>query len=128
VDERNRAVAAVHAGWRGSVARIALRAVQAMSRRFATNPRDLHAAIGPAIGVCCYEVGPEVAAQFGIEGRAHIDLAAANRAQLLESGVTADRIYTSNLCTMCRPEEFHSFRRDREAAGRLYSFAGITER
>ncbi|MGA3016432.1 MAG: peptidoglycan editing factor PgeF [Bryobacteraceae bacterium] len=127
VDERNRAVAAVHAGWRGTVARIALRAVQAMSRRFSTNPRDLHAAIGPAIGCCCYEVGPEVAAQFGVQGRAHIDLVAASRAQLLESGVTADRIYASKLCTMCRPEEFHSFRRDHQAAGRLYSFAGIVQ-
>ena len=128
VDERNRAVAAVHAGWRGTVARIALRAVQAMSRRFSTDPRDLDAAIGPAIGGCCYEVGPEVAAQFGLKGRAHIDLAAANRGQLLESGVTAERIYASNLCTMCRLEEFHSFRRDRQAAGRLYSFAGIAAR
>ena len=128
VDERNRAVAAVHAGWRGTVARIALRAVQAMSRRFSTNPRDLHAAIGPAIGVCCYEVGADVAAQFGLEGRVHIDLVGASRAQLLESGVTAGRIYASNFCTICRPEDFHSFRRDREAAGRLYSFAGIVQR
>jgi YfiH family protein len=128
VDERHRAVAAVHAGWRGTVARIAVHAVQAMNRRFLTNPRELRAAIGPAIGACCYEVGPEVAAQFGAEGRAHIDLAAANRSQLLESGVTAERIYASNLCTMCRFEDFHSFRRDREIAGRLYSFAGITER
>ena len=99
-----------------------------MSRRFSTDPRDLDAAIGPAIGGCCYEVGPEVAAQFGLKGRAHIDLAAANRGQLLESGVTAERIYASNLCTMCRLEEFHSFRRDRQAAGRLYSFAGIAAR
>jgi len=128
VDERHRAVAAVHAGWRGTVARVALGAVQAMSRRFSTNPRDLDAAIGPAIGCCCYEVRADVAAQFGLQGRAHIDLADANRAQLLESGVTAGRIYASNLCTMCRPEDFHSFRRDREAAGRLYSFAGITAR
>ena len=128
VDERNHAVAAVHAGWRGTVARIALLAVQAMSRRFSSDPRDLHAAIGPSIGVCCYEVGPEVAAQFGAEGRAHIDLTAANRSQLLESGVTAERIYASNLCTMCQADSFHSFRSDREAAGRMYSFAGITAR
>jgi hypothetical protein len=125
VDERRRAVAAVHAGWRGTVARIAAHAVDAMRRRFDTDPRDLHAAIGPGIGACCYEVGPEVAAQFGTEGRARVDLAGANRGQLIESGVTSERIYASNLCTMCRPEEFHSFRRDREFAGRLYSFAGI---
>jgi YfiH family protein len=125
VDERHRAVAAVHAGWRGTVARIAPAAVESMGRRFATDPRDLHAAIGPGIGKCCYEVGPEVAVQFGEQGRAHISLADANRAQLLEAGVTPERIYASNLCTMCLAEEFHSFRRDGQAAGRLYSFAGI---
>jgi hypothetical protein len=100
VDERHRAVAAVHAGWRGTVA---------------------------GIGKCCYEVGPEVAAQFGQQGRAHVDLAAANRRQLMDAGVMPERIYASNLCTMCRAEEFHSFRRDQEAAGRLYSFAGILQ-
>jgi hypothetical protein len=125
VDQRNRAVAAVHAGWRGTVARIAASAVAAMGDRFGSAPADLHAAIGPGIGRCCFEVGPEVAVQFGERGRAHVDLSDANRRQLVEAGVTAARIHASNLCTMCRPEEFHSFRRDKEAAGRLYSFAGI---
>jgi YfiH family protein len=125
VDDHHRAVAAVHAGWRGTVARIASGAVAAMRSQYGTDPEDLHAAIGPGIGKCCYEVGPEVAEQFGEQGRAHIDLAEANRRQLVAAGVTPGRIYASNLCTMCRPEEFHSFRRDREAAGRLHSFAGI---
>jgi hypothetical protein len=125
VDERRRAVAAVHAGWRGTAARIAAGAVAAMGRRFGTRTEDLHAAIGPGIGKCCYEVGAEVAAQFGGQGRGHIDLAAANRRQLEDAGVTPRRIYASNLCTMCRGEEFDSFRRDQEAAGRMYSFAGI---
>ncbi len=125
VDERSRAVAAVHAGWRGTAARIAAGAVASMTARFGTRPEDLHAAIGPGIGKCCYEVGPEVAAQFGGQGRGHIDLADANRRQLEESGVTPQRIYASNLCTMCRSEEFDSFRRDPKAAGRMYSFAGI---
>ena len=124
-DERRRAVAAVHAGWRGTAAGIAAGAVTAMRARFGSGARDLHAAIGPGIGVCCYEVGPEVAARFGAIGRAHLDLAQINRRQLLEAGVTSERIYASNLCTMCLPGEFHSFRRDREAAGRLYSFIGI---
>jgi YfiH family protein len=127
VDERHRAVAAVHAGWRGTVTGIAQRAVEAMREQFGTLPADLHAAIGPGIGKCCYEVGPEVAAQFGQQGRAHVDLAEANRRQLMDAGVTPERIYASNLCTMCRGEEFHSFRRDQEAAGRLYSFAGILQ-
>jgi len=125
VDERRRAVAAVHAGWRGTAAKIAARAVEAMAARFGTRPGDLHAAIGPGIGPCCYEVGPEVAAQFGGQGRGHLDLTAQNRGQLEAAGVTPARIYASYLCTMCRPEEFHSFRRDKEAAGRLHSFVGI---
>ncbi len=125
VDERLRAVAAVHAGWRGTVARIAERAVEAMRERFGSQPSDLHAAIGPAIGPCCYEVGPEVAARFGGRGRGPVDLPAANRRQLIEAGVTPARIYASNLCAMCLPEDFHSFRRDGEAAGRMYSFAGV---
>jgi YfiH family protein len=129
VDERLRAVAAVHAGWRGTAAGIARRAVEAMRERFGTDAGDLHAAIGPGIGGCCFEVGPEVAAEFGRNDvgndRVHIDLAAENRRQLLEAGVTDERIYASNLCTKCLSGDFHSFRRDREAAGRLFSFAGI---
>jgi YfiH family protein len=125
VDERLRAIAAVHAGWRGTALGIASGAVAAMGLRFGTRPEDLHAAIGPGIGPCCYEVGPEVAAHFGGQGRGHIDLPAANRRQLEEAGVTPQRVYASNLCTMCRTEEFDSFRRDKEAAGRMYSFAGI---
>lgn len=125
VDERRRAVAAVHAGWRGTAAGIAQRAVEAMASRFGSTAGDLHAAIGPGIGKCCYEVGPEVAAHFGERGRAHIDLADANRRQLMEAGVAPARIYASNLCTMCLPAEFHSYRRDKEAAGRQYSFAGV---
>jgi YfiH family protein len=127
VDERQRAVAAVHAGWRGTAARIAPAAILAMHARFGSEPSDLHAAIGPGIGRCCYEVGPEVAAEFGEQGRAHLDLAAINRRQLLESGVTAKQIYASNLCTRCGVDEFHSFRRDGERAGRMYAFAGVAE-
>jgi YfiH family protein len=127
VDERRRAVAAVHAGWRGTVARIAGEAVAAMGKCFGTRAEDLHAAIGPGIGKCCYQVGAEVAARFGGKGSGHIDLADANRRQLEEAGVTGRRIYASNLCTMCRAEEFHSFRRDQDAAGRMFSFAGIRE-
>jgi len=124
-DERNRAVAAVHAGWRGTVAHIVERAVEAMSAEFGTRAADLRAAIGPGIGKCCYEVGPEVSAQFGLQGRAHLDLPGENRKQLINLGILADRVYVSDLCTMCRPE-FHSFRRDKEDAGRMYSFIGIT--
>ncbi len=127
VDSRRRAVAAVHAGWRGTAARIAQHAIDSMRARFGTDPADLEAAIGPGIGACCYEVGPEVAEQFGGQGRGRLDLPAINRGQLAEAGVTPGRIYASNLCTMCLPGEFHSFRRDKDAAGRLYSFIGVRD-
>ena len=68
-----------------------------------------------------------LAAREQLDTPAHLDLAEANRRRLMEAGITPQRIYASNLCTMCRGEEFHSFRRDKEAAGRLYSFAGILQ-
>jgi polyphenol oxidase len=134
VDSRLRVVAAVHAGWRGSVSRITLKTAQAMAARWGTRAADLHAAIGPGIGPCCYEVGPEVATQFvelfperrDLNGRARIDLAEGNRRQLIAVGIAAGRIYSAGLCTFCHPEQFHSFRRDGEAAGRMISFIGIT--
>lgn len=125
VDDRHRAVAAVHAGWRGTAAEVVLRAASAMGREFATRPEDLHAAIGPGIGKCCYEVGPEVAAQFRGQGRMHLDLPDTNRIQLIQFGVAAEKIYVAGMCTQCGVAEFHSFRRDKEQAGRLYNFAGI---
>ena len=64
VDPRKRAVAAVHAGWRGTLARIVVKAIGQMQMQFQCNPADLLAAIGPSIGGCCYEVGTEVATQF----------------------------------------------------------------
>jgi YfiH family protein len=127
-DVRLRAVAAVHAGWRGTADGIAGTAIDAMRQWFGTAPEDLRAAIGPGIGECCYEVGPEVAARLGVVSRGHVrvDLAEANRRQLEAAGVPADRIYTAGLCTMCKPEDFYSFRREREHAGRMYSFIGLT--
>jgi len=92
VDPGHRAVAAVHAGWRGTVAGIAQSAVAALGAHFGSLAGDLRAAIGPAIGKCCYEVGAEVAAQFGMDGRAHIDLAETVRRQLEAAGVGGQRI------------------------------------
>jgi YfiH family protein len=125
VDEEHRAVAAVHAGWRGMVQGIVRHAVRRMQGEFGTRPEQLHAAIGPGIGKCCYEVGAEVAAQFGETGPCHIDLAEANRRQLAEAGVPEPRIYVANLCTKCCAGDFHSYRRDKEEAGRMFSFIGV---
>ncbi len=132
VDSRTRAVAAVHAGWRGTVKNIAAQAIAEMEKKFDSRVKDLHAAIGPGIGKCCYEVGPEVAAQFrqydsslrNLTHAAHVDLAASNRRQIEACGLAPDRIYVAGLCTKCNGE-FHSYRRDKEQAGRMFSVAGI---
>ncbi|HVN02906.1 MAG TPA: peptidoglycan editing factor PgeF [Bryobacteraceae bacterium] len=125
VDEEHRAVAAVHAGWRGAVHGIAGQAVRRMQEEFGSRPGRLHAAIGPGIGKCCYQVGPEVAAQFGEAGHAYIDLAEANRGQLRTAGVPESHIYVAGLCTRCGESDFHSYRRDKERSGRMLSFVGV---
>jgi polyphenol oxidase len=123
-DDRNRAVAAVHAGWRGTAARIAIRTLEEMHRLYGTEPADVFAAIGPGIGKCCYEVGTEVARQLGIEQAGRIDLAAINRRQLLDAGVAEHRIDVLGGCTKCDAHLFHSYRRDQLAAGRMVSYIG----
>ena len=125
VDEEHRAVAAVHAGWRGTVRVIVQQALRAMQAEFGTRPERVHAAIGPGIGKCCYEVGAEVAAQFGEAGTCQIDLVEANRRQLAEAGVPDTQIYSAQLCTKCGVGDFHSYRRDKEQAGRMLSFIGV---
>ena len=125
VDDEHRAVAAVHAGWRGTVNRIAPLALHRMQEEFGTRSARLHAAIGPGIGKCCYQVGAEVAEQFGATGACAIDLVEANRRQLAEAGVPDVQIYAAGLCTKCGAEDFHSYRRDKEQAGRMLSFIGV---
>jgi YfiH family protein len=124
-DEEHRAVAAVHAGWRGTALGIVRHALRGMHQEFGTRPAQVHAAIGPGIGKCCYEVGAEVAAQFGETGPCHIDLVEANRRQLAEAGVPEPRIYAARLCTKCNADNFHSYRRDKLQAGRMLSFIGV---
>jgi len=124
-DPANHAVAAVHAGWRGTVSGILSKALEAMANRFGTAPQEALVAIGPAIGPCCYEVGPEVAVQFGHPAEnTHVDLIEANRQQALSSGVSVRHITVLGRCTLCEATLFHSYRRDREQSGRLVAAIG----
>jgi len=127
VDPSIPAVAAIHAGWRGSAENIAAAAVRQMAARWKTRPENLRAAIGPSIGVCCYEVGAEVANRFErwipLSKNRHLDLPAVNERQLRDAGV-AD-IWKSGECTFCATDRFFSFRREREKAGRMLSFIGL---
>ena len=128
------AVAAVHAGWRGTAARIAEITVARLRERHGVTPGSLVAAIGPHIGVCCYEVGEEVAEAIGdsagIERRPewpkpHLNLAEANRRQLVKAGVPEEQSDISSLCTRCREDLFFSYRRDGSKTGHMLSVIGI---
>jgi YfiH family protein len=131
-DPSTGAVAAIHAGWRGTAQGIAAGTVRSLVTEWHVDLRTLRAAIGPSIGSCCYEVGPEVAQRFGIRVSrpVHLDLPAINEMQLRAAGVS--NIWKSGACTFCAmgvepaTEEyrFYSFRREREAAGRMVSFIG----
>jgi YfiH family protein len=130
-DVRSGACAAVHAGWRGTLAEIVRRALASMREEFGTEAQDVRAAIGPAARACCYEVGAEVIEAFRAkfphaetlfthtrEGHALADIQKANRDQLVDAGVGAERIHTLPLCTICRPDLFFSYRRDKKIYGR----------
>ena len=127
-DAETRSVAAIHAGWRGTANGIVGLTVEKMSREFGTNPCNLVAAIGPCIAACCFEVGADVAEQFGrLPGvvqqrpdwsKPHVDLVLANRIQLEQAGVPATNIESSGECTKCSPHGFFSYRRN-QTLGRI---------
>lgn len=126
-DPKRKAVAAVHAGWRGSAVRASGAAVRALQDAFASLPGDLVAGIGPAIGPCCYTVGPDVVEAFAdrpeLFDDSRLDLWEANRQALLEAGVPAEQIEVAGICTQCQADRYFSHRANGGVpAGR---FAGI---
>jgi polyphenol oxidase len=161
-DRKNRAVAAFHAGWRGTQARIVENGVGRMRVEFGSRPEHLIAAIGPGIGQCCYSIGDEVREQFesqfpyaeelfrevydsdpirekypmlfltarapghsDIGPRMHLDLAEANRRQLLAAGLKKTAIFVTGQCTGCHTDRFFSHRIERGFTGRMMSVIGI---
>lgn len=130
-DRRGTMVAAVHSGWRGTVANIATRTVEIL-RDAGADPRDLLAAIGPCIELHAYEVGEEVAAQFDERfvvragyAKPHVDLVACVRAQLEGAGVPTNQIERVGACTHASRELYFSFRRDGAGVGQQLSFIGL---
>lgn len=146
VDTARRIVAAFHAGWRGTVARIVEHGVIRMQREFGSRPESLMAAVGPSIGACCYTVGAEVHSAFhtnfhyaaDLFQSAHetaqytLDLWEANRQQLVAAGVAAERITVLGECTGCAglPEarRYFSHRLEKGFTGRMLSVVGIDAR
>lgn len=134
-DPDNKVIAVVHAGWKGTAARLVAKTVAGMQSEFGSKPARLQAAIGPCIQKCCYEVDEPVRkafAQGGISwescaeltspGKWQLDLAAANRELLQLAGLPADAIQVSDQCVCCRSEQFFSYRRDQEESGRQMGF------
>lgn len=130
--------AAVHAGWRGTLAGIATEAVDA-ARRAGIGADELVAALGPSIGPCCYEVSAELGEEFRRAGfpdvtasgstghspsRPHLDLRRANRFLLERSGVPAHNVQVVGPCTRCAYDRYHSFRAEPGSAGRQISWVG----
>lgn len=128
-DTEQKVIAAVHAGWRGTLNRVAARTIERMRQERGSRPEAILAALGPAIGPCCFEVGSEVGREFAtlfperhdLDGRTRIDLSEANRRILMQCGVPGGNISNSAPCTMCAPAYFHSWRRDRKTGARMYS-------
>jgi hypothetical protein len=130
------AVAIAHAGWRGTVEGVVPAAVRELCALAGAAPAEVVAALGPAIGACCYRVGEEVRKEFqarwgatslrGVFARDdagwRLDLQAANLRQLRAAGVPANAVATVPLCTSCRRDLFFSYRRDRCRSGRMLNF------
>ncbi len=139
VDPVHRVVGAVHSGWRGTVGKITANAVEKMVALGASR-ETLYAAIGPAIGPCCFEVGPEVQAEFekvfgaGLppvpssrEGHFMVDLWTANEQVLLGAGVAKERIFTAKICTFCNNSDYFSHRYTNGRRGSLVSAIAVQE-
>lgn len=132
-DPQERVVAAVHAGWRGTVKLAAQNTINTLRETFGCKPTDILAGIGPSIGPCHYEVGPEVISQvedtFGstagyindesTDGKGYFDLWEANKRQIIEAGIPAQNIETAQICTYCNPHLFFSERHQKGKTGRF---------
>jgi YfiH family protein len=143
-EDTGRIVAAVHAGWRGLAARAPIAGVHALFEHFGVRPERLIAAIGPAIGRCCYEVGPDTHQAFvdaghhatvldgwfepREEGKFHLDTVRAAREQLEGTGVLSARIHDAGLCTRTHAGVFHSYRASGASAGRMVALIKVGSR
>jgi len=138
VDPVKKAIAAVHAGWKGTALGITDKVARLMKSQYGSEPRELLAAIGPSIGSCCYEVDEPAYNAFRThnsfesflspgkkKNRWMLDLVEANRLQLLDAGLAADHIDASGWCTTCNPDAFFSHRGSGGITGRQVNFLMI---
>jgi len=142
VDTKKKAIGLIHSGWRGTVNKIGLIAVEEMQKNFQSNPQNIVAVIGPSICKECFEIGEEVANEFrkafpfndGNDilykkeyDKYECDLWYANQLVLLEAGLLPQNIHISNVCTSCNPDLLFSHRKTQGKRGSLAAFLSIEE-
>lgn len=142
VDTKNRAIGLAHAGWRGTVGRIGEKVVKKMTELYGTDPKNIKAAIGPAISVCCYEVDDPCAAHFfalkdlhsehfifpKCGGKYMLDLLETNRQILVAAGVPRDNITVSDVCTKCNSDLLWSHRATGGRRGTMAAMMSLKQR
>lgn len=148
MDPVRRVVALAHAGWKGTVLRIAESVIQKMESEFGSKAADIHAAIGPSIGACCYEVDDVVMARvretleaIGAAescakvaeaslkpGKFMLNLKELNRIIMIKAGILPTHIECTSWCTSCHHDKFFSYRKDNGVTGRMASWIGVKER
>jgi len=134
-DRVRQVIGAVHAGWRGTALNIVAKSIRVMEERFSSRPEDILAAIGPAVGPCCYQVDEKVFSSskgdgdwesaFRLcaeNGRWMLDLPLANRGQMLKMGLLPENISCMGMCTSCRTDLFFSHRAEKGVTGRQLNF------
>ena len=132
-DSEKKVVAAVHAGWKGTKAKIIAKTVLKMNEIYGCEPKNIIAALAPSIGSCCYEVGEDVAEHFfdtatgyrQVEDKYMLDLPCINKYQLLEVGLSEDNIEMSDICTACEVDRYFSYRKEQGCSGRFMSMIGL---
>ena len=141
LDPKRHAIGLAHAGWRGTVAKIAAAAVLAMEKEFGCRPEDMLAGIGPSIGPCCFEVDAPVRDAFAAlsdlhpqdfihddgNGKYHVDLWETNRRILLQAGVPVSSITVAGICTKCNADLLFFHRATGGKRGGLSAFLELTE-
>ncbi len=132
-DAKNQVIAAIHAGWKGTIGKIITKTILSMQHNFGCSTQNIYAGIGPSISMASFEVGNEVAQQFidlyGGDttiirstiktGKAHVDLWQANKLQLIAAGIPDSHIEINGLCSFSNPKLFFSARRDGFETGRF---------
>lgn len=132
IDSKNKAIGAVHAGWRGTYDRIVKKTIEEMIKNYNTNPEDLVCVIGPSIGPCCYEVSKNLVEKFNINlanhagkfdiiknNKYYLDLWKINELTLKDCKVKEENIINLQICTNCNHEKFYSYRKHNKTQKRI---------